>query len=62
MTPAISELVRQANQLMSKQFSIAPRNAYRLAHHVSVDGGRRHRVVASRRYPDTLLKIDGAGL
>jgi hypothetical protein len=36
--------------------------AYCLAHHVSVDGGNRRLTVASLRYLDTFLKIDGAWL
>ena len=33
--------------------------AYCLAHHVTVDGGKRRLMVASLRYLDTLVKIDG---
>ena len=36
--------------------------AYCLAHHVTVDGGKRHLMVASLRYLDTFVKIDGAWL
>jgi hypothetical protein len=36
--------------------------AYCLAHHVSVDGGKRHLMIASLRYLDTFAKIDGAWL
>ena len=36
--------------------------AYCLAHHVTVDGGRRRLMVASLRYLDTFVKIDGAWL
>src|SRR6266481_1223404 len=36
--------------------------AYCLAHHVTVDGGKRRLMVASLRYLDTLVKIDGAWL
>ena len=36
--------------------------AYCLAHHVSVDGGKRRLMVASLRYLDTFLKADGAWL
>ena len=35
---------------------------YCLAHHVTVDGDRRHLMVASLRYLDTFVKIDGAWL
>jgi len=33
--------------------------AYCLAHHVTVDGGKRRLMVASLRYIDTFVKIDG---
>ncbi len=36
--------------------------AYCLAHHVTVDGGKRRLMVASLRYVDTFVKIDGAWL
>jgi hypothetical protein len=36
--------------------------AYCLAHHVTVDGGKRGLMVASLRYLDTYLKIGGAWL
>jgi SnoaL-like domain len=36
--------------------------AYRLAHHVTVDGEKRRLMVASLRYLDTFTKIDGAWL
>jgi len=36
--------------------------AYCLAHHVTVDGGTRRLMVASLRYLDTFVKIDGAWL
>ena len=36
--------------------------AYCLAHHVTVDGARRRLMVASLRYLDTFVKIDGAWL
>jgi hypothetical protein len=36
--------------------------AYCLAHHVTVEGGRRRLMVASLRYLDTFVKIDGAWL
>src|ERR1700720_194572 len=35
---------------------------YCLAHHVTVDGGKRRLMIASLRYLDTFLKIDGAWL
>jgi len=36
--------------------------AYCLAHHVTVDGNKRRLMVASLRYLDTFVKIDGAWL
>src|ERR1700761_5390864 len=36
--------------------------AYCLAHHVSVDSGKRRLMVASLRYLDTFVKMDGAWL
>src|ERR1700682_2676225 len=36
--------------------------AYCLSHHVTVDGGKRHLMVASLRYLDTFVKIDGGWL
>jgi hypothetical protein len=36
--------------------------AYCLAHHVTVDGARRRLMIASLRYRDTFVKIDGAWL
>ena len=36
--------------------------AYCLAHHVTVDGDKRRLMVASLRYLDTYVKIDGAWL
>ena len=47
-------------------FMLDPRRGtgetYCLAHHVTVDGGNRHLMVASLRYYDTFVKIDGAWL
>jgi hypothetical protein len=34
--------------------------AYCLAHHVTVDGGKRRLILASPRYLDTFVKLDGA--
>jgi len=33
---------------------------YCLAHHITVDGGRRRLMIASLRYLDTFVKLDGA--
>ena len=37
-------------------------DAYCLAHHVTADGDKRRLMVASLRYDDTFVKIDGAWL
>ncbi len=36
--------------------------AYCLAHHVTLEGGRRRLMLASLRYLDTFVKVDGAWL
>ena len=36
--------------------------AYCLAHHLTADGGKRRLMIASLRYLDTFVKIDGAWL
>jgi hypothetical protein len=36
--------------------------AYCLAHHVTVEGGNRRLMLASLRYDDTFVKLDGAWL
>ena len=36
--------------------------AYTLAHHVTVDGGKRRLMLASLRYLDTFVKMDGSWL
>ena len=36
--------------------------AYCLAHHLTVDGGKRRLMIASLRYSDTFVKMDGAWL
>jgi|SRR6516162_6486988 hypothetical protein len=36
--------------------------AYCLAHHVTIDGGKRRLMIASLRYLDTFVKADGAWL
>ena len=36
--------------------------AYCLAHHVTVDAGKRRLMIASLRYLDTFVKTDGAWL
>jgi len=36
--------------------------AYTMAHHLTVDGGKRRLMIAALRYDDTLVKRDGAWL
>jgi ketosteroid isomerase-like protein len=36
--------------------------AYCLAHHVAIEGGKRHLMLASLRYLDTFVKMDGSWL
>src|SRR6185503_9485392 len=36
--------------------------AYTLAHHLTIDGGKRRLMIAALRYDDTLVKNDGAWL
>ena len=36
--------------------------AYTLAHHLTLDGGKRRLMIAALRYDDTFAKIDGAWL
>jgi hypothetical protein len=42
--------------------SRATGEAYTLAHHVTVDGAKRHLMLASLRYRDTFVKTDGMWL
>jgi len=48
--------------IFSLTSSRATGEAYYLAHHVTVDGEKRRLMVASLRYLDTFVKIDGAWL
>ena len=36
--------------------------AYTLAHHLTIDGGKRRLMIAALRYSDQFVKIDGAWL
>jgi hypothetical protein len=36
--------------------------AYTLAHHLTIDGGKRNLMIAALRYSDQFVKIDGAWL
>jgi hypothetical protein len=35
---------------------------YTMAHHLTVDGGKRHLMIAALRYDDTFVKTDGTWL
>ena len=48
--------------IFTLQADRATGEAYCLAHHVTVDGGKRRLMVASLRYLDTYTKIDGEWL
>ncbi|HEV3029776.1 MAG TPA: nuclear transport factor 2 family protein [Planctomycetota bacterium] len=48
--------------LTSLTSSQATGEAYCLAHHVTVDGAKRRLMVASLRYQDTFVKMEGAWL
>ena len=56
---ATTHFVRQSTifKLMGDR---ATGEAYCLAHHVTVDGGKRSLMLASLRYLDTFVKMDGA--
>jgi hypothetical protein len=51
---------------ISKHLTVSPKGPESspdcLAHHVTVDGGKRRLMIASLRYLDTLVKTDGARL
>ena len=36
--------------------------AYRLAHHLTIEGGKRRLMIAALRYYDTFVKVGGAWL
>ena len=36
--------------------------AYTMAHHLTVDGGKRRLMIAALRYDDTFVKVDGGWL
>src|ERR1700746_2102607 len=50
------------NSIFTLTSDRATGEAYCLAHHVTVDGGQRHLMLASLRYLDTFVKTDGAWL
>jgi SnoaL-like domain len=49
-------------QIFSLTADRATGEAYCLAHHVTVDDGKRRLTVASLRYLDTFVKMDGSWL
>jgi hypothetical protein len=42
--------------------NLATGEAYTLAHHLTIDGGKRNLMIAALRYSDQFVKIDGAWL
>jgi hypothetical protein len=60
---AARQVICQWLTLSATPFTLTPDRAtgeaYCLAHHVTVDGGKRRLMVASLRYLDTFVKIDG---
>ena len=70
LTPVFAELNKYATTThfvgQSTLFTLTSDRAtgetYCLAHHVTIDGGKRRLMVASLRYLDTFVKVDGAWL
>ena len=70
LAPVFAELTKYATTThfvgQSTLFTLTSGRAtgetYCLAHHVTVNGGKRRLMVASLRYLDTFVKIDGAWL
>ena len=58
---ATTHFVEQST-ILSLSGDRATGEAYCLAHHIAVDGGKRRLMVASLRYLDTLVKTRGAWL
>ena len=59
---ATTHFVGQSTIFYARRDDRGTGEAYCLAHHVTVDGGKRHLMVASLRYLDTFVKMDGAWL
>jgi hypothetical protein len=53
---------RLAIRELIEAYAHATGESYCLAHHVTVDSGKRRLMVASLRYHDTFVKADGAWL
>ena len=48
--------------ILSLTINRATGEAYTLAHHLTIDGGKRRLMIAALRYSDQFVKIDGAWL
>jgi SnoaL-like domain len=48
--------------ILSLTADLGTGEAYCLAHHLTVEGGKRRLMVAARRYCDTFVKVDGVWL
>jgi SnoaL-like protein len=70
LAPVFADLNKYAATMhflgQSTILSLAPDKgtgeAYCLAHHLTVDGGKRSLMIAALRYYDTFVKVDGAWL
>jgi len=58
----VDEPVDVYTALLEKSLVADDYEAYYLAPHVTIDGGKRRLMVASLRYVDTFVKQDGAWL
>jgi ketosteroid isomerase-like protein len=58
---ATQHFVGQSTILTLKE-DYATGEAYTMAHHLTVEGGKRRLMIAALRYDDTFVKIDGAWL
>jgi hypothetical protein len=70
LAPVFADLIKYAATMhflgQSTILSLTPDKgtgeAYCLAHHLTVDGGKRSLMIAALRYYDTFVKVDGAWL
>src|SRR5713226_8271113 len=70
LAPVFNDLNRYAatmhfvgqSTILSLSGDRATGEAYTLAHHLTIDGGKRQLTIAALRYYDTFAKIDGAWL
>src|SRR6266852_5107913 len=70
LAPVFNDLNRYAatmhfvgqSTILSLSGDRATGEAYTLAHHLTVDAGKRRLMIAALRYADTFVKLDGAWL